>query len=179
MTFNDLASILAKAWDEAVLLQHRKDDCWRAVAIAAQQALSKPQPKVQKAKVKQVTEIIQILLNSGYQPSMDWSWHVEDGRPSFQARMFLSCGREPDPNFIWKDEWLVTPVNIPAKDAKVMVCDKLGSPWQRRYSFGELNKDGDLLCYNNGSSSWTSVEEDQGSCYSWEIWREPTPEELM
>lgn len=126
-----------------------------------------------KKKVKPLKELVNTLIDAGYLPNEEGAW-MKKGHLGFDPKMFECCGKEPDRNFNWLPEWLETPVEIPDKDEPVMVREAETSNWEKRYSTGKLDHHGNLLCYDSGTTSWSSFEYHT----AWKFYRKPTLEEL-
>lgn len=126
-----------------------------------------------------------------------WKWAAKDGngdtylydtKPDFRpvSKLWFNSGEDlsfPFTNDLGEpadslhqiiDGKLVKYVDIPADGEKVIVWACPTYP-NRRYSAGEIDEEGELVCYGNGRDKWTTNGE---SLISWKNWRRPTAEEL-
>lgn len=55
--------------------------------------------------VKSAPEIIQYLIENGYEADEDGDW-IAAGKILFLGSMFRYCGKVPNNSFIWEPEWL-------------------------------------------------------------------------
>ncbi len=74
-------------------------------------------------------------------------------------------------SLFWDEVKIVAPEQpkqVPPKDAKVLVWDTSGFKKNPRYSTGNLDTCGRLLCYDSGRTSWS--DGDDGTATPWIHW---------
>lgn len=90
----------------AIYVSGSKDDSGDYYMGTGAMAMECREIKRTKTVVKSALAIIQNLIDDGYECSNEGNWIHAGSKLNFYARMFTSCGQEPDIFEDYEPEWL-------------------------------------------------------------------------